>query len=129
MELHVGCAMWTYAPWQGRYLPHPLPPKERLSAYATWCNAVEGNTTFYATPAADTVRSWAGPPPPAFRFRPQAPKAVPPGPPPRRGRRAAPRLPDGDRAARPAGPRAVDPAAAVLQPGRTRHPGDLPAPS
>ena len=55
MELHVGCAMWTYAPWQGRYLPHPLPPKERLSAYATWCNAVEGNTTFYATPTADTA--------------------------------------------------------------------------
>jgi Uncharacterized conserved protein len=51
MELHVGCAMWTYAPWQGRYLPVSLTPRERLRAYATWCNAVEGNTTFYATPA------------------------------------------------------------------------------
>ena len=60
MELHVGCAMWTYAPWQGRYLPVSLAPRERLRAYATWCNAVEGNTTFYATPALDTVRSWAG---------------------------------------------------------------------
>jgi hypothetical protein len=47
MELHVGCAMWTYAPWQGRYLPVSLSPRERLRAYATWCNAVEGNTTFY----------------------------------------------------------------------------------
>jgi uncharacterized protein YecE (DUF72 family) len=76
MELHVGCAMWTYAPWQGRYLPHPLPPKERLSAYATWCNAVEGNTTFYATPAADTVRSWAGQTAPDFRFVLKLPKPV-----------------------------------------------------
>ena len=59
MRLHVGCAMWTYAPWQGRYLPAALPPRERLAAYATWCNAVEGNTTFYATPAVDVVRTWA----------------------------------------------------------------------
>ena len=59
MELHVGCPMWTYAPWQGRYLPASLGSRERLRAYATWCNAVEGNTTFYAIPALSTVRSWA----------------------------------------------------------------------
>ena len=47
--------MWTYAPWQGRYLPAALPARDRLRAYATWCNAVEGNTTFYATPAPGTV--------------------------------------------------------------------------
>jgi uncharacterized protein YecE (DUF72 family) len=76
MKLHVGCAMWTYAPWQGRYLPHPLSPRERLSAYATWCNAVEGNTTFYATPAADTVRSWAEQTSPDFRFVLKLPKAI-----------------------------------------------------
>ncbi len=51
--------MWTYAPWQGRYLPNSLSTRERLSAYATWCNAVEGNTTFYATPSLATVKSWA----------------------------------------------------------------------
>lgn len=68
--------MWTYAPWQGRYLPPSLPPRERLSAYATWCNAVEGNTTFYATPAIDTVRSWAEQTSPDFRFVLKLPKAV-----------------------------------------------------
>jgi uncharacterized protein YecE (DUF72 family) len=76
MELHVGCAMWTYAPWQGRYLPHPLPPRDRLGAYATWCNAVEGNTTFYATPALSTVRSWAGQTAPGFRFVLKLPKLI-----------------------------------------------------
>jgi uncharacterized protein YecE (DUF72 family) len=76
MKLHVGCAMWSYAPWQGRYLPHPLPPRERLSAYATWCNAVEGNTTFYATPTIDTVTSWAEQTDPEFRFILKLPKAV-----------------------------------------------------
>jgi uncharacterized protein YecE (DUF72 family) len=75
-KLHVGCAMWSYAPWQGRYLPHPLSPRERLSAYATWCNAVEGNTTFYATPALDTVKSWAGQTSPDFRFVLKLPKPI-----------------------------------------------------
>jgi uncharacterized protein YecE (DUF72 family) len=76
MKLHVGCAMWTYAPWQGRYLRPALPPRERLRAYATWCNAVEGNTTFYATPALDTVRSWAEQTDPDFRFVLKLPRSV-----------------------------------------------------
>jgi uncharacterized protein YecE (DUF72 family) len=76
MKLHVGCAMWSYAPWQGRYLPSPLSPRARLSAYATWCNAVEGNTTFYATPAADPVRSWAEQTAPDFRFILKLPKLI-----------------------------------------------------
>ena len=76
MKLHVGCAMWTYAPWQGRYLPHPLSPRDRLRAYATWCNAVEGNTTFYATPALDTVKSWAEQTTPDFRFILKLPKPI-----------------------------------------------------
>jgi uncharacterized protein YecE (DUF72 family) len=68
--------MWTYAPWQGRYLPGSLSPRERLRAYATWCNAVEGNTTFYATPALGTVRSWAEQTAPDFRFVLKLPKAI-----------------------------------------------------
>lgn len=76
MRLHVGCAMWTHAPWQGRYLPHPLPRGERLRAYATWCNAVEGNTTFYATPATSTVESWARQTDPGFRFVVKLPKPI-----------------------------------------------------
>jgi uncharacterized protein YecE (DUF72 family) len=76
MELHVGCPMWNYAPWQGRFLPKSVPPRERLGAYATWCNAVEGNTTFYATPSRDTVRSWAGQTSPRFRFLLKLPRTV-----------------------------------------------------
>ncbi|GLW09735.1 hypothetical protein Misp01_48640 [Microtetraspora sp. NBRC 13810] len=68
--------MWTHAPWQGRFLPHPLPPGERLRAYATWCDAVEGNTTFYATPAKSTVESWARQTGPDFRFVVKLPKTI-----------------------------------------------------
>jgi uncharacterized protein YecE (DUF72 family) len=76
MELHVGCAMWTYAPWQGHYLPHSRSPRDRLRAYATWCNAVEGNTTFYATPTLDTVKSWAEQTTPDFRLILKLPKSI-----------------------------------------------------
>jgi uncharacterized protein YecE (DUF72 family) len=68
--------MWTHAPWRGRFLPHPLPPQDRLRAYATWCDAVEGNTTFYATPARDVVESWARQTGPGFRFVVKLPKSI-----------------------------------------------------
>jgi uncharacterized protein YecE (DUF72 family) len=76
MRLHIGCAMWSYAPWQGRYLAPSLAPRERLRAYATWCNAVEGNTTFYATPALGTVTSWAEQTAPDFRFVLKLPRPI-----------------------------------------------------
>lgn len=68
--------MWAHTPWQGRFLPHPLAPAERLRAYATWCNAVEGNTTFYATPSPATVETWARQTAQDFRFLLKLPKAI-----------------------------------------------------
>jgi uncharacterized protein YecE (DUF72 family) len=68
--------MWTHAPWQGRYLPVSRSSRDRLRAYATWCNAVEGNTTFYATPALDTVKSWAEQTTPDFRLILKLPKSI-----------------------------------------------------
>lgn len=77
MELHVGCAMWSLPAWQGRHLPaKPLPHRERLRAYAGLCNAVEGNTTFYATPSRETAASWAAQTPADFRFVLKLPRAV-----------------------------------------------------
>jgi len=68
--------MWTNRAWQGRLVAHPLPPDERLRHYAHWCNAVEGNTTFYATPARSTVASWAAQTGPDFRFVLKLPRTV-----------------------------------------------------
>jgi uncharacterized protein YecE (DUF72 family) len=76
MRLHVGCAIWTHRAWQGRFVAHPLPPHERLRAYAGWCNAVEGNTTFYATPARETVASWARQTDPDFRLVVKLPRVI-----------------------------------------------------
>jgi len=68
--------MWTHKSWQGRLMAHPLPAHERLRHYASWCTAVEGNTTFYATPSRDTVASWARQTDPDFRFVIKLPKIV-----------------------------------------------------
>ncbi|WP_179776079.1 DUF72 domain-containing protein [Amycolatopsis endophytica] len=68
--------MWNHKAWSGRFLPPSLPARERLRAYAGWCNAVEGNTTFYATPARDTVATWARQTGPGFRFVVKLPKVV-----------------------------------------------------
>lgn len=68
--------MWTHRPWNGRFLPHPLAADERLAAYASWCDAVEGNTTFYATPARETVAGWARQVPADFRFIVKLPKTI-----------------------------------------------------
>ncbi|MEV0392006.1 DUF72 domain-containing protein [Polymorphospora rubra] len=68
--------MWTHKSWQGRLVAHPLPSHERLRHYAGWCNAVEGNTTFYATPTRETVASWARQTDPDFRFVVKLPKVI-----------------------------------------------------
>ncbi|MGW4243566.1 DUF72 domain-containing protein [Nocardia sp. NPDC004722] len=72
MRLFVGCAMWQHPDWQEK----PIPPAERLRTYSSWCNAVEGNTTFYATPQRRTVQSWARQTDPDFRFVMKLPRTV-----------------------------------------------------
>ena len=44
------------------------PAGRELDAYARVVNAVEGNTTFYATPDAATIDRWRAATPPGFRF-------------------------------------------------------------
>jgi uncharacterized protein YecE (DUF72 family) len=73
--LRVGCPMWAHPPWVGRYLS-PANKGRELVEYARWCNAVEGNTTFYATPSASTVARWAEQAPAEFRFAFKAPRTV-----------------------------------------------------
>ena len=68
--------MWANRDWVGRYLPGGTPPGRELAAYATWCNAVEGNTSFYGLPNPATVARWAQEAPPEFRFVFKLPRAV-----------------------------------------------------
>lgn len=72
-DLRVGCAMWAHPPWVGRFVSGA---RTALAEYATWCNAVEGNTTFYAVPSATTVARWVEQAPHDFRFAFKVPRTV-----------------------------------------------------
>lgn len=74
--LRVGCAMWAHKRWQGVQLPADLRREEQLPAYASWCNAVEGNTTAYGVPTAATVAAWASGAPDGFRFWFKLPQTI-----------------------------------------------------
>lgn len=68
--------MWANRDWVGRHLPSDTRAGQELEAYARLCTAVEGNTTFYALPDADSVARWADATPPGFRFVCKLPRTV-----------------------------------------------------
>lgn len=76
MPYFLGAPLWSHAPWRGRLFPESAPGREFLRHYARVFNTVEGNTTFYALPAADTVVRWREATPAHFRFSFKLPQQV-----------------------------------------------------
>jgi len=74
--LYVGCPMWAQRAWVGRFLPVDTPSGRELHAYCRLLNAVEGNTTFYATPTPEIVARWRDQALPGFRFVFKVPKHI-----------------------------------------------------
>jgi len=68
--------MWAHRPWVGPFYPTGLKSGRELAEYVTWCNAVEGNTTFYAQPPASTIGRWIEQSPTDFRFAFKLPRTV-----------------------------------------------------
>ncbi len=54
----LGLPAWGFPGWLDRYFPRPDPTDTVLRHYARVFNTVEGNTTFYQMPTADTVERW-----------------------------------------------------------------------
>ncbi|HVO42109.1 MAG TPA: DUF72 domain-containing protein [Aggregatilineales bacterium] len=73
---YVGCALWAYDGWASTFYPSGLSKEDRLRAYANRLTAVEGNTTFYATPSLPTVRRWVAQTPERFKLCPKFPKLI-----------------------------------------------------
>ena len=76
MSLFLGCPIWAYKGWVGNFFPRATKSSDYLREYARRLNAVEGNTTFYAVPALDTLARWVEETPPDFRFCPKIPKTI-----------------------------------------------------
>lgn len=68
LPYYLGCPSWSENAWRDYLYPQGAKPAEFLDLYSQVFNAVEGNTTFYASPAASTVQRWAETMPEHFRF-------------------------------------------------------------
>ena len=73
---YLGCPGWSTKTWVGRLFPTGTRPTELLELYARVFNTVEGNTTFYALPSADTVARWRDQVPETFRFCFKFPRGI-----------------------------------------------------
>src|SRR6185436_19876478 len=58
-EIHIGTQGWNYDAWVGPFYPAGTRPSEFLTVYARAFDTVEVDSTFYASPPATTIRSWA----------------------------------------------------------------------
>lgn len=68
LALRIGLPMWSHGQWLTSVYNGVNKPAERLARYAEHFSTVEGNTTFYATPAQATVYDWQAAVPAAFAF-------------------------------------------------------------
>lgn len=71
MNFYLGCAVWSYKEWVGNLYPPKSKPSDFLNLYSRRFTTVEGNTTFYAIPNAETIEKWATQTPDEFKFCPK----------------------------------------------------------
>ncbi len=76
MNLYLGCPIWSFKGWVGNFYPKGTKPADFLREYARRLTAIEGNTTFYAVPAQQTLAQWVAQTPETFRFCPKVPRAI-----------------------------------------------------
>jgi uncharacterized protein YecE (DUF72 family) len=75
-ELRVGCSSWTSPAWSGRFYPDGISDGDRLAHYARFFDAVEVDSTYYASPNPRVVESWARKTPGTFRFTLKMPREL-----------------------------------------------------
>lgn len=75
-NFYIGCPIWSHKAWVGSFFPPRTPPSEFLRLYSRKLSTVEGNTTFYAVPGAETIARWRAETPPEFRFCPKIPHDI-----------------------------------------------------
>lgn len=72
----LGLPMWAFKAWTGELFTAGAGPKDFLAQYVSVFNAVEGNTTFYGLPGAETVERWVAETPAGFEFCCKFPRVI-----------------------------------------------------
>jgi len=75
-EIHIGTQGWNYDAWVGPFYPTGTRPSDFLTVYARAFDSVEVDSTFYASPAATTIRSWVERTPKGFIFSLKLPQEI-----------------------------------------------------
>jgi uncharacterized protein YecE (DUF72 family) len=75
-EIRLGTQGWSYADWVGAFYPPESKPTDYLRFYSQVFDTVELDTTFYSTPRAGLVRSWAENTPDNFLFTAKLPQVI-----------------------------------------------------
>lgn len=75
-SLYLGTSSFTASGWSGSFYPKRLRSEDQLTYYAQHFSTVEIDSTFYACPAAQTVRRWAERTPDGFLFALKAPQVI-----------------------------------------------------
>lgn len=72
----LGCPFWSFADWRGSLYSEDARPADFLAQYARVFGTVEGNTTFWSVPNAQTVERWRDAVPADFRFCLKLPREI-----------------------------------------------------
>ena len=75
-DIRIGTQGWNYDAWVGPFYPPETRAADYLTVYARAFTTVEVDSTFYAIPAARTMRSWADRTPPDFSFALKLPQEI-----------------------------------------------------
>lgn len=75
-RIRLGTQGWNYDAWVGPFYPSGTRPAEYLTVYARAFDTVEVDSTFYAVPAAKTVRGWYDRTPAGFVFALKLPQEI-----------------------------------------------------
>ncbi|MFL5621805.1 MAG: DUF72 domain-containing protein [Gemmatimonadaceae bacterium] len=75
-EIRIGTQGWNYEAWVGPFYPTGTRPSDFLTVYSRAFDSVEVDSTFYASPAATTIRSWVDRTPKGFVFALKLPQEV-----------------------------------------------------
>lgn len=76
MNFRLGCAIWAYKEWVGELFPPGSKAADFLHLYSRRFTAVEGNTTFYSIPDAETISRWVAATPAGFKFCLKLPRTL-----------------------------------------------------
>lgn len=76
MPIRLGTQGWNYAAWTGPFYPDGTRAADYLTTYSRAFDTVEVDSTFYAIPAAKTVRGWASRVRSGFTFALKLPQEI-----------------------------------------------------